>query len=147
MKLTACLAPIIILVSSIEPTWSQTNRPNRPNVPNVPNVPNQTQQNDQTEAGSEKKKELTEEEKLTQIIEDAKMLAAKRNTALVGANATLLGIRLALRTNYATVASKLKSGEIVNLGKYPNPRKINETTVSWKRPEGTEVTEVTAPAN
>lgn len=78
-------------------------------------------------------KEPSEEEKLTQIIEEAKLTAAKRNTALVGRKATLPGIRYLLKGNLKYVQYHMNNKSLIDLGTYPNPRKITGPTVRWNQ--------------
>ena len=131
------LLPLLLVVIGIDLANSQK----------ATNQNSEQQPEGVTESNTEEKRKLTEEEVITQVIENAKLLAAKRNTALIGGKASLQGIRLALKTNYKVVALKLKSGEIVDLGTYPNPRRVNDATVSWKTPEVTNTTQPTNTTN
>lgn len=66
--------------------------------------------------------EPSEKEKLTKVIEDAKLSVAKRNGYLIGQKATTAGLKRVMNPYvYSQVYAKVQRGEIADLGKYPHP--------------------------
>lgn len=80
----------------------------------------------------QKEKETAEREEITKLIEDSKLAISKRNTSVVGAKTTLKGLRNINKKDYNKINNKLASGEILDLGAYPNPHKNYTPTVIWK---------------
>jgi hypothetical protein len=90
--------------------------------------------------------ETLEKESITKIIEDAKLLVTKRNTALVGKPVTLKSLYTLQGNDRIKVQNKLANGDIVSLGTFPSPFRPLNPTVTWKEiPEETQPTSENSP--
>ena len=79
-----------------------------------------------------KTNELSEKEQITKLIEDSKLFISKRNTAVVGSKTTIRGLQSINPQDLAKIRQMLSSGEVLDLGTYPNPYRQSPPTVVWK---------------